>query len=64
MLKIHKKIVVDEKQNPVAVLIPFEEFERLEEVIENYGLAQLMDEVKNDQRLTPEAAKKYYQALK
>lgn len=39
MLNIHKIIVVDENQNPVAVQIPIEEFERLEEVIKNYGLS-------------------------
>jgi PHD/YefM family antitoxin component YafN of YafNO toxin-antitoxin module len=64
MLKIHKKIVIDEKQNPVAVQISIEEFERLEEIIENYGLSHLMDEVKDDERLTLQAAKKYYKALK
>lgn len=64
MLKIHKKIVIDEDQNPIAVQIPIEEFERLEEVIENYGLSKLMDEVKDDERLSVEAARKYYQSLK
>lgn len=64
MLKIHKKIVIDENQKPIAVQIPIEEYERLEEVIENYGLSQLMDEVKNDKRLTLPQAQKYYKALK
>ena len=64
MLKIHKKIVIDENQKPVAVQVPIEEFERLEEIIENYGLSKLMDEVKNDERLSVEDAKKYYQSLK
>ncbi|HHT9105985.1 MAG TPA: hypothetical protein ACFYD7_08955 [Candidatus Wujingus californicus] len=64
MLKIHKKIVIDENQNPVAVQIPIEEFARLEEIIENYGLSKLMDEVKDDERLSIEDAKKYYQSLK
>lgn len=64
MLKIHKKIVIDENQNPVAVQIPIEEFARLEEIIENYGLSKLMDEVKDDERLSIEDAKKYYQLLK
>lgn len=64
MLKIHKKIVIDENQNPVAVQIPIEEFVRLEEIIENYGLSKLMDEVKDDERLSIEDAKKYYQSLK
>ena len=64
MLKIHKKIVIDENQNPVAVQIPIEEFARLEEIIENYGLSKLMDEVKDDERLSIEDVKKYYQSLK
>jgi hypothetical protein len=64
MLKIHKKIILNESQKPVAVQIPIEEFERLEEIIENYGLAKLMDEVKDDERLSVEDAKKYYRSLK
>ncbi len=64
MLKIHKNIVFDESHKPVAVQIPIEEFERLEEIIENYGLSKLMDEVKDDERLSVEDAKKYYQSLK
>jgi len=64
MLEIHKKIVIDEHKKPIAVQIPIEEFERLEEVIENYGLAKLMDDVKDDERLSSEDAKKYYQSLK
>jgi len=64
MLEIHKKIVLGEDQKPFAVLIPIEEFERLEEVIENYGLSTLMDEVKDDERLSIQEAKKYYRSLK
>ncbi len=64
MLKIHKNIVLDENQNPVAVQVPIKEFERLEEIIENYGLSKLMDEVKDNERLSIEDAKKYYQSLK
>jgi hypothetical protein len=64
MLKIHKNVVLDENQKPTAVQIPIEDFERLEEIIENYGLAKLMDEVKDDERLSIEDAKNYYQSLK
>lgn len=64
MLELHKKIVLDEYQKPFAVQIPVEEFERLEEVIENFGLAKLMDEAGDDERLPLENAKKYYQSLK
>ena len=64
MLTIHKNIVLDENQKPIAVQIPIEEFERLEELIENYGLAQLMDEVENDEKLSVQEAKAYYKSLK
>ena len=64
MLVIHKKIVLDEQQKPFAVQIPIEEFERVEEVIENYGLSKLIDEVSDDEKLSVEDAKRYYQSLK
>ena len=64
MLKIHKSILFDESQRPIAVQIPIEEYERLEEVIENYGLSKLIDEVKDDERLSLDDAKEYYQSLK
>jgi len=64
MLEIHKSIVVDENQKPIAVQIPFEQFERMEEVIENYGLAKLMDEVADDKQLSVQGAKQFYGALK
>ncbi|MBM3333040.1 hypothetical protein FJY63_00095 [Candidatus Sumerlaeota bacterium] len=63
MLELHKRIVLDENQRPFAVQVPIEEFERLEDVIENYGLAKLMDEVKDDQTLSVEEAKEYYRSL-
>ena len=64
MLKIHKNILLDESKKPIAVQIPIDEFERLEEVIENYGLSKMIDEVKDDERLSVEEAKEYYQSLK
>lgn len=56
MLTIHKKIVLDEDQKPTAVQIPIEEFERLEEIIENYGLSKLMDEAKDEEHFSVENA--------
>ena len=64
MLKIRKSILLDENQKPIAVQIPIRDFERLEEIIENYGLAKLMDEVKDDGYFSFEEAKAYYQSLK
>lgn len=64
MLKIHKNIIFDENQKPVAVQIPIDEFERLENIIENYGLSKLMDEVKDDERFSAKEAKEYYKSIK
>lgn len=63
-MEIHKYYVFDEEQEPVAVQIPVDEFKRIEEVLENYGLAQLMDEVRDDERLSGDAADQYYRSLK
>ncbi|ADJ29664.1 hypothetical protein [Nitrosococcus watsonii] len=64
MLEIHKKILVDENQQPVAVQIPFDEFQRIEQIMENFGLAKLMDETEHDERLSGDAAREYYELLK
>jgi hypothetical protein len=36
----------------------------MEEVIENYGLAKLMDEVADDEQLSVQEAKHFYRSLK
>lgn len=64
MLELHKSIVLDENEKPIAVQIPIKEFERMEEVIENYGLARLMDEVADDEQLSVKEAKNLYRSLK
>ena len=64
MLELHKNILLDENQKPIAVQIPIEEFERMEEVIENHGLAKLMDEVADDTQLSVHEAKHLYRSLK
>jgi hypothetical protein len=64
MLELHKNIVLDENQKPIAVQVPIGEFERMEEVIENYGLAKLIDEAANDEQLSAHDAKNIYRSLK
>ena len=64
MLGIKKQIIFNEQQIPVAVQIPFEQYQLIEEILEDYGLAQLMDEVEQDETLTFHEAKAYYQNLK
>ncbi|MFB2895955.1 hypothetical protein ACE1CI_23845 [Aerosakkonemataceae cyanobacterium BLCC-F50] len=64
MLKIHKNIVLDENQQPIAVQIPIAEFEKIEEILEDYGLAKLIEESENEERLSKEEALQYYKSLK
>ncbi len=47
-----------------AVQIPFHEFQRIEEVIENFGLVKLMAETEDDERLSGDPAREYYESLK
>ncbi|MBD2774216.1 hypothetical protein [Iningainema tapete] len=63
MLEITKNYVMDENQQPIAVQISIAEFEKIEEILENYGLAQLMESEDNE-RLSKEEALTYYQSLK
>ena len=64
MFKIRKNYVLDENQNPIAVQIPLEDFTKIEEILENFGLAKLMEETEENELLSGEDAYKYYQSLK
>ncbi|MEH1837648.1 MAG: hypothetical protein V7L20_02505 [Nostoc sp.] len=64
MLEVNKNYVIDENQQPIAVQIPIAEFEKIEEILENYGLAKLMEEVEEEKPLSKDEALKYYQSLK
>ena len=64
MLEINKNYVLDTNQKPIAVQIPIAEFEKIEEILEDYGLAQLMDEVEGDETLSIEEALEYLASLK
>jgi hypothetical protein len=63
MEMIRKQYIVDENNRRVAVQIPIEVFERLEEVLENYGLAQLMKENEGSEILGVNEAQAYYDSL-
>ena len=64
MINITKNYIYDENRKLLAVQIPIEEYEKLEEIIENYGLAKLIDEVKNDEVLSFKNAKSHYNSIK
>ncbi len=41
MLEVHKNYVLDENQQPIAGQIPIAEFEKIEQILEDYGLTKL-----------------------
>lgn len=60
---IRKRYIVDEKNRRMAVQIPIEVFERVEEGLQNYGLVQLMKETEGSEILGVNEGKAYYDSL-
>ncbi|PSO49747.1 MAG: hypothetical protein BRC33_05725 [Cyanobacteria bacterium SW_9_44_58] len=63
MLEVNKNYVLDANQNPIAVQIPIAEFEKIEEILEDYGLATLMEEVSDEETMSKEEARSYLKSL-
>ena len=63
METIDRQYIVDEQNRRIAVQIPIETFEKLEEILENYALVQLMEENEGEEILRTEDAKSYYDQL-
>jgi acetyl-CoA carboxylase beta subunit len=61
---VPRKYIIDESNRRVAVQLDIETFEKMEEIIENYGLVQFMKEVEDEEPLTVKEAKQYYDTLK
>jgi len=64
METINKQYIVDEQDKKIAVQIPIETFEKIEEVLENYALVQLIKENEGEEVLGLSEAKEYYDQLK
>ncbi len=60
MLTVSKKYIVNTKNKKVAVQIPIDTFEKIEEVLEDHALGQYILETKDEKPLTIKEAKKYY----
>jgi hypothetical protein len=63
METIDKKYIVDEHDKKIAVQISIETFEKIEEVLENYALFQLIKENEGEEILGLKEAKAYYDRL-
>lgn len=64
MLELKKEYVVTDDNRRRAVLIDIETFEKMEEIIESFGLGRYMEEVEDEAVLSSDSAKMYYETLK
>ena len=60
---IKKKYIVDEDQKKVAVQIDIADFEMIERILEDYALAEMMEENDPADNLDLDEAKKLYDQL-
>lgn len=63
MLDIKKTYVTDSKKRPVAVQIDIQTFEKMEQLLEDYALGQLIEENDPEDVLSVAEAKAYYESL-
>lgn len=64
MLSIKKEYIVTDDNKKRAVLIDIGTFEKIEEILESYGLSKFMKEVEDEEVLSLNDAKSYYENLK
>ncbi|PWR74948.1 hypothetical protein ACKUB1_16850 [Methanospirillum stamsii] len=62
MLDIHHQSITTEDGKPVGVILDIATFQKIETIIENYGLSHLMNEVEDDEELDRESAIKFYKS--
>jgi len=63
METIDKRYIVDEYDKKIAVQIPIEIFDKIEEVLENYALSKLIEEHEGGEVFGLREAKSYYDRL-
>ncbi len=64
MLEIRKEYVVTADDKKKAVLIDIETFEKIEEILESYGLGKYMEEIEGEEVLSIDNARSYYGTLR
>lgn len=62
-MEIKKQFVVDDKNQKVAVQIDIETFKKIEDLLENHILAQMIKESAEDELYDIQNAKAYYKQL-
>jgi hypothetical protein len=64
VLKIKKRYVVNERNEPVAVQLDLETFQKIERLLEDYALGQSIKAIEGESSLDLREARKRYARLK
>ena len=62
-MEIKRQYVIDENNRKIAVQLDLKTFEKIEEILENYGLVKLMSSGDADEALDYADAKAYYDKI-
>lgn len=63
-MRLSPNYIVDSENKQIAVQIDIDTYHKIEETLENYALAKFIDEDTDEETLSTDEAKKYYQSLK
>ena len=63
MEEIKKTYIIDEQNRKLAVQLDIDTFNKIEELLENYALVQLIEEPAENEALDLDEAMAYYQTL-
>ena len=63
-MELQPTYIIDNNNHKIAVQLDIKTYEKITDILENYALYKLMEENKNDEKLSLEDAKKYYKSLK
>ncbi|MHB1687086.1 MAG: hypothetical protein ACYCVH_06915 [Ignavibacteriaceae bacterium] len=63
MEAIKKKYITNEKNRKIGVQLDISTYRKIEEVLENYGLVQLIKENEGEETLDAKEAKEHYKKL-
>jgi len=61
---IAKQYIVNEHNQPIAVVLDLDTFKKVEELLEDVLLAKAMDEVEGEEPMSLEEGMRYYATLK
>jgi len=63
-MELTKSFVVDDAGNVKSVILDFEQFKKVEEILLDYGIAKAMNEVADDDEISLEEAVKLTESKK